>query len=195
METQPLTLSERKELLALARTTLEERLAGQPRHPAPDPERFPCLHQPRGAFVTLHARGRLRGCIGTFRAREPLYQVVREMALSAAFNDPRFRPVTAGELPDLEIEISALTPLVEVAEIGEIQVGVHGLYITRGYSSGVLLPQVAVEWGWDREQFLEHTCEKAGLPMDAWKKGATIERFSADVFSESDPEGGKVTCA
>lgn len=195
MDLQPLTLSERTELLALARGTLEQRLSGATAHPVPDPERFPGLQQPRGAFVTLHAQGRLRGCIGTFRAREPLFRVVREMVLSAALHDPRFRPVTAGELPELELEISALTPLVEVADIEEIKVGIHGLYITRGYASGVLLPQVAVEYGWDPEEFLCHTCEKAGLPMDAWRQGATIERFSAEVFSESDPEGGKVTCA
>jgi len=195
MDLQPLTLSERTELLALARGTLEHRLSGVPERPDPVPGRFPGLQLPRGAFVTLHAQGRLRGCIGTFRACEPLFRVVREMALSAAFHDPRFRPVTAGELPELELEISALTPLVEVASVEEIEVGTHGLYITRGYASGVLLPQVAVEYGWDREEFLCHTCEKAGLPGDAWLKGATIERFSAEVFSESDPEGGKVTCA
>jgi len=194
METKALTLPERKELLVLARATLAERLAGAAVHPDPDPERFPGLQLPRGAFVTLHSRGRLRGCIGTFRSREPLFRVVREMALSAAFHDPRFRPVTSADLPALELEISALTPLVQVKDIGEIVVGIHGLYITRGYASGVLLPQVAVEYGWDRDEFLRRTCEKAGLPEDAWHKGATIERFSAEVFSEADPDGGKVTC-
>ncbi len=194
MEIQPLTVPERRELLVHARAVLENRLAGAAQRPDPDPTAFPGLQIPRGAFVTLHLRGRLRGCIGTFRAREPLHRVVREMALSAAFHDPRFRPVSSAELDGLELEISALTPLVEVQSIDEIVVGVHGLYISRGYASGVLLPQVAVEYGWDRDEFLCRTCEKAGLPDDAWRNGATIERFSAEVFSESDLEGGKVTC-
>jgi len=116
------------------------------------------------------------------------------MALSAALHDPRFHSVQKSELPEIEIEISALTPLREITAISEIEVGVHGIYITKGAWSGVLLPQVAVEYGWTREEFLDQTCVKAGLPPDAWRNGATIEVFSAEVFSESDNEGSKVSC-
>ena len=116
------------------------------------------------------------------------------MALSAAFSDPRFPNVNSAELGNIEFEISALTPLREIADVTEIEVGVHGIYITKGYNTGVLLPQVAVEYGWDRGEFLDHTCTKAGLPTGSWRQGATIEIFSADVFSESDPDGAKVVC-
>jgi len=105
------------------------------------------------------------------------------MAEEAAFNDPRFTPVSKGELKDLDIEISALTPLRQIENVEEIEVGRHGLYIEKGFFSGLLLPQVATEYGWDRETFLEHTCLKAGLPRDAWKAEDTvISIFSADIF-------------
>jgi len=141
------------------------------------------LMEKRGAFVTLKKRGQLRGCIGYIKGIKPLYRAVAEMAVAAAFNDPRFTPVTEAELPDLEIEISVLTPLKRVDDVGQIQVGRDGIYIKRGNYAGLLLPQVATEYGWDRETFLERTCLKAGLPKDAWKDENTrIYVFSAEVF-------------
>ena len=105
------------------------------------------------------------------------------MAEAAALRDPRFPPVNEKELPDLEIEISVLTPLKKIADVSEIEVGKHGIYIKKGWNSGLLLPQVATEYGWNRQTFLEHTCQKAGLPSNAWKeKGTEIYIFSADIF-------------
>ena len=141
------------------------------------------LKEKRGAFVTLHKQGNLRGCIGYIRAQKPLYQTIREMAIAAAFQDTRFDPVTEKELKEIDIEISVLTPLKKIDTVEEIEVGRHGIYIIKGIYSGLLLPQVATEYGWDRKTFLEHTCTKAGLPDDAWKeKGTTIYTFSADIF-------------
>jgi len=141
------------------------------------------LKEKRGAFVTLHKRGNLRGCIGYISAQKPLHETIKEMALAAAFQDNRFNPVKKDELKDINIEISVLTPLKKIDSIEEIEVGKHGIYITKGYYSGILLPQVATEYGWDRNTFLEHTCTKAGLPTDAWKKKDTeIYIYSADIF-------------
>jgi AmmeMemoRadiSam system protein A len=137
--------------------------------------------------VTLHKDGKLRGCIGHIRAKKPLVETIVEMAEAAAFQDPRFPPVSSQELDQLDYEISVLTPLRRIKDVEEIQVGIHGIYLKRGGSSGLLLPQVATEWGWDRTTFLEHTCTKAGLPEDAWKDTKTeIYIFSADVFSPDD---------
>jgi len=141
------------------------------------------LKELRGAFVTINKKGSLRGCIGHIRGTKPLYQTVEEMAAAAAFGDPRFPPVTKKELKDLEIEISVLTPFKQITDVSEIEVGKHGIYMERGFYSGLLLPQVATEYGWDRDTFLEHTCRKAGLPHDAWKdKDTKIYIFSADIF-------------
>jgi MEMO1 family protein len=141
------------------------------------------LKELRGAFVTITKKGSLRGCIGHIRGLKPLYKTVEEMAAAAAFDDPRFPPVTKNELKDLSIEISVLTPFKEITDVNEIEVGKHGIYMERGYYSGLLLPQVATEYGWDRNTFLEHTCRKAGLPPDAWKeKDTKIYIFSADIF-------------
>ena len=141
------------------------------------------LKEKRGAFVTLHKHGDLRGCIGYIRARKPLHQTIKEMAIAAAFQDSRFEPVTEKELKDIDIEISVLTPLRKISNTEEIEVGKHGIYIIKGLYSGLLLPQVATEYGWDRKTFLEHTCTKAGLPDDAWKeKDTEIYTFSADIF-------------
>lgn len=176
-----LTEDERKILHHIAKTAIECRLKGKP-----IPEfkiDSTTLKENRGAFVTLNKRGQLRGCIGYIEGRGPLYKTVEEMAQAAAFQDPRFPPVTEKELSELAIEISVLTPLKKIADVKEIEVGKHGLYIKKGWHSGLLLPQVATEYGWDRQTFLEHTCRKAGLPPDAWKeKGAEIYIFSADVF-------------
>lgn len=141
------------------------------------------LKENRGAFVTIQKRGQLRGCIGYIEGHGPLHKTIEEMAEAAALRDPRFSPVTEKELPDLQIEISVLTPLRKVTDINEIQVGKHGIIIKKGWNSGVLLPQVATEYGWDRQTFLEHTCQKAGLPSNAWKEKSTeIYIFSADIF-------------
>jgi AmmeMemoRadiSam system protein A len=129
----------------------------------------------------------LRGCIGYIQPVRPLYLTVQEMAEAAALQDPRFTPVTEGELETLGIEISALTPLRKIKSVDEIQVGLHGIYMKKDYFSGLLLPQVATEYGWDRTTFLEHTCMKAGLPTNAWKdKDAEIYIFAADIFSEQE---------
>ncbi len=179
-----LTVGEKEELLRIARRTIEEYLNSgkMPKIEVSNPR----LEQRGAAFVTLEKGGRLRGCIGYTEARFPLYQTVMECAIAAATEDPRFPPVTPGELKDIEIEISVLTPLRKVKDISEIEVGRHGLMVVKGFQRGLLLPQVPVEYGWDRETFLSQTCLKAGLPPDEWKKGIEIYSFEAEVFGESD---------
>jgi len=144
----------------------------------------PRLDRKCGAFVTLHERsGALRGCIGYVEAIKPLLQTVIEMAVACSSRDPRFNPVTPDELEDLDLEISVITPLEEVQRPDDIVVGRDGLMIKKGAHSGLLLPQVAAELGWDRHRFLEETCRKAGLDRDAWKQeDARIFAFSAQVF-------------
>jgi AmmeMemoRadiSam system protein A len=143
------------------------------------------LEQERGAFVTLKEHGELRGCIGYVAPMKPLYMTVRDVAAMAAVKDRRFRPVSQSELGELEYEISVLSPLRRVLDIREITVGQHGLLVRNGDSEGLLLPQVASEEGWDRNTFLEQTCYKAGLPLQAWRDAGTdIFRFSALVFGE-----------
>jgi AmmeMemoRadiSam system protein A len=137
-----------------------------------------------GAFVSLHVGKDLRGCIGYLERDLLLVQVVERCAVSAAISDPRFPSLSAGEWSRTTIEISVLGPIEPVAEIGEIEVGRHGLVAELGRRRGLLLPQVATEWGWSREEFIEHTCKKAGLPKDAWQTGATLYKFEADVFGE-----------
>jgi AmmeMemoRadiSam system protein A len=145
------------------------------------------LKEKRGAFVTLKKRGHLRGCIGYIKAVQPLWETVQEMALAAAFHDPRFPSLKPEELEDLTFEISVLSPLQRVQNINEIQVGKHGLYIVHGHNSGLLLPQVASEYGWDRETFLKETCCKASLQPHAWQdKETEIYIFSADYFGDAD---------
>ncbi len=144
------------------------------------------LKEKRGAFVTLKKHGHLRGCIGYIKAAKPLGETVQEMAVAAAFHDPRFPSLKAEEIQDLTFEVSVLSPLKRIKNIDEIEVGKHGLYIVRGYKSGLLLPQVAVEYGWDRECFLRETCYKAGLPPQACKdKETEIYVFSADYFGDT----------
>ncbi len=180
----PIDLSEedKKTLHQIARTTIESKL--RDKTPPKTAIESPVLKENRGAFVTLNKRGRLRGCIGYIEGHGPLHKTVEEMAEAAAFRDPRFTPLQEEELSDLEIEISVLTPLRKIGDVSEIEVGKHGIYITKGsWYSGILLPQVATEYGWDRQTFLEHTCQKAGLPSNAWKEKETeIFIFSADVF-------------
>jgi AmmeMemoRadiSam system protein A len=172
---------ERKELLGIARATVEayvreRRVPGLPDHSGK-------LDAPGAAFVTLKIKGRLRGCIGYTEPVEPLCKVVQECAVAAATEDPRFSPVSPAELPSIDIEISVLTPLVPIRP-EEVEVGRHGLMVSQGGRRGLLLPQVPVELGWDRETFLDQTCVKAGLPTDAWRRGATLQAFTAEVFGE-----------
>jgi AmmeMemoRadiSam system protein A len=173
-------------LLALARESVESAV----RH-RPAPSHSPVLAgitQRSGAFVTLRSGGELRGCIGAIAADAPLPEVVEEMAVKAALEDPRFTPVSARELDQLTYEISVLSPLEQVQSIGEITVGKHGLLIQSGRNRGLLLPQVATEYGWSREEFLAHTCRKAGLPPDAWQwKETRIFCFTAELMHEEHP--------
>lgn len=176
-----LTDEEKQTLRQIAQSAIDARLKGD--RPGKVEGLTETLKEKRGVFVSLHKHGQLRGCIGTIHANQPLHQSVQEMALAAAFNDPRFSPVTAKDLKDLEIEISVLTPLERVQESKTIEVGKHGLYIKKDLHSGLLLPQVATQYKWDRVTFLEETCRKAGLPRDAWKEpDAEIYIFSADIF-------------
>ena len=172
---------EKKTLHQIAKTVIENKARGKT---VPDFKvESPVLKENRGAFVTIHKRGQLRGCIGYIEGRGPLHKTIEEMAEAAAFRDPRFTPVKEKELPELELEISVLTPLKKIKDADEVQVGKHGVYIKKGWYSGLLLPQVATEYGWDRQAFLEHTCQKAGLPSNAWKeKDTEIYIFSADIF-------------
>ena len=143
------------------------------------------LLQECGAFVTLHKAGKLRGCIGYIVSDKPLHRTVAEVAIAAATRDPRFKRVTYEEMSEITLEISVLTPLQRLHHIEEIKIGVHGLYIKHGRQSGLLLPQVATEYGWDGIQFLQQTCRKAHLPDDAWQEpGVEIYLFSAQVFGE-----------
>ena len=138
-----------------------------------------------GAFVTLKIDQYLRGCIGYVVGIEPLHQTIIDMARAAAFSDPRFSEVRKEEMKLIQIEISILSPLIEVNSIEEIKIGRDGLMIQNQFTSGLLLPQVAIEWNWDRDKFLEHTCLKAGLERDAWKsKENKLFRFSAEIFFE-----------
>lgn len=140
-----------------------------------------------GAFVTLHINGNLRGCIGNIIAEIPLWKTVRNMAAEAALRDSRFYPLTPQELEKIDIEISVLSPLKKIGSLEEIKVGRHGLFIKSGLYQGLLLPQVAVDYSWDRTQFLEQTCYKAGLVKNCYKeKGTEIFIFSAIVFGEKD---------
>src|SRR3954463_14745150 len=143
----------------------------------------PRLNEPRGAFTTLHIAGNLRGCVGSIAAVKPLIQTVAETAVAAAFDDPRFPRLSPSEAPHLQIEISVLS-LPKPIRAEEVVAGRHGLIITQGQRRGLLLPQVAEEQHWDAPTFLSQTCIKAGLPPDAWRKGATIEAFTAEVFGE-----------
>jgi AmmeMemoRadiSam system protein A len=178
-----LTPQQRVELLKLARETLYRFLS---RGQTPKPTvTDPVLNERRGVFVSLHVGERLRGCIGTFSPSAPLFETVMEMAVAAATSDVRFAPLRPDELSRVDIEISVLSPLTPISP-EDVEVGRHGIFVTRDRRRGVLLPQVATQYGWDRETFLDQTCLMAGLPKDAWKDPSTVvEEFTADVFSET----------
>jgi AmmeMemoRadiSam system protein A len=143
----------------------------------------PHLAEPRGAFTSLYLHGELRGCVGYVLPVSPVYRAVADTARAAAFEDTRFRPVTLQEAPNLEIELSILFAPQPIS-VDAVEIGRHGLLITLAGRRGLLLPQVPTDHNWDRTTFLEQTCRKAGLPLDAWQKGATIEGFTAEVFGE-----------
>ncbi|MDD2899572.1 MAG: AmmeMemoRadiSam system protein A [Desulfuromonadaceae bacterium] len=177
-----LTRHEQLELLKIARETIISAVTTGNVPVVAAPSAGLNLHS--GCFVTVKQKGVLRGCIGNFVSDLPLYQLVQEMSVSAATRDPRFYPMKTDDLSDFTLDISVLSPLEKAASVEEIQVGVHGIYIVKGSYRGVLLPQVATEYGWDREQFLQHTCIKAGLPQDAWQGECEIYIFTAQVFGE-----------
>lgn len=179
--------AEKKALLKIAREAIEARAKGELRLLNPSIE-SETLRADSGAFVSLHKDGRLRGCIGVFASKEPLWKTVQENAVAAAFKDPRFPPVTKEELAGIDIEISVLSPLREIADTNEIEVGRHGIFVMKGRNKGVLLPQVATQYGFDRETFLCETCLKADLPEDAWQNGASVYVFEAEIFGEKELE-------
>ena len=188
MKDEYLNKEEKKKLMEIAKLSVTEAVTGKRQfYPNVTEEK---LKENCGAFVTLNERGQLRGCIGYIQAVKPLYETVKDVAKSAAVNDYRFSPVTQDELDKLELEISVLTPLKRIKDINEIEVGRHGLYMKKGFNSGLLLPQVATEYNWDKETFLKETCRKAGLPSDAWEdKSTEIYTFSAEVFNEQTISG------
>jgi AmmeMemoRadiSam system protein B/AmmeMemoRadiSam system protein A len=177
---------ERGRLLSIARKTVEARARGEQDPRIDESSLTPALRTPCGAFVTLKSRGDLRGCIGRFDASEPLYEVVREMSVAAATQDPRFEPVRPAELPGISLEISVLTPMRRISSIDELKLGTHGVYIRKGNRSGTFLPQVATETGWTKEEFLGHCArDKAGLSWDGWKD-AELYVYEALVFGENE---------
>ena len=181
-----LTTDQQKKLLILARKTIADKLGINSDIVLPvfDDEIF---SEKCGAFVTIHKSGNLRGCIGYIEGIKSIPETVKDMAVSSAFSDPRFPSLTSDEFKKIDIEISVLSPIEKVTDLNEVVIGRDGLIISRGFRRGLLLPQVPVEYKWDRNTFLTHTCFKAGLPGDSWKRDDTmIEKFSAQVFSEKE---------
>jgi AmmeMemoRadiSam system protein A len=177
-----LTDAQRQALVELARRSVVATVTGSASPPALAFD----LPDASGAFVTLKRRGELRGCLGTLQCQRGLAGEVARCAVDAATEDPRFPPVSAEELPELSVEVSVLGPLERInpGDPDAIIVGRHGLVAEQGYRRGLLLPQVATEWGWTVDQFLRQTCIKAGLEPDAWQRGAHISRFEAEVFGD-----------
>jgi MEMO1 family protein len=185
-EAQMLTIEQKKRLLEIARRTIENYLKTGKKQEIT--ENDPLLRKEMGAFVTLHQRGQLRGCIGMMVGSQPLYLTIRDMAVEAATGDPRFMPVRLADLKDIEIEISVLSLMEKTDSAENIELGKHGVMVRKGISCGVFLPQVATETGWSKEEFLSCLCEqKAGLSPDAWKdKSTDLYTFTATVFSEKE---------
>lgn len=185
-EKDMLNQEQRQQMLKLARDTITLYLKEGSTLEVKDDD--PILNEEMGAFVTLHKHGQLRGCIGNMVGRGPFYLTVRNMAIQAATGDPRFRPVSLDEMKDIDIEISALSPMEKITDPNIIEAGKHGVLVKQGFRSGVYLPQVATETGWDREQFMTSLCgNKAGIAPDAWKKGTCeIYVFTAEVFGEKE---------
>ena len=183
-----ITKEERRYLLTSVRETITARLESrEPNYPQIEAPENSALHKPCGAFVTLHKGNALRGCIGRMSASFPLEKTVKLMAVEAAFGDPRFPPVSGSELSKISIEISALSPMSVCPDPLSVKVGTHGLYLVYGGRSGVLLPQVPVEQGWNLDEYLEYICIKAGLPPGSYNaNGAVLSTFTAVVFGEGD---------
>ena len=179
-----ITQTHKYNLLKLARKTIEEHLFKESNIELKLED--PIYQEEKGCFVTIHKKGNLRGCIGIVDAIYPVIKVVEQMAYSSAFRDPRFQPLTENEYPDIDIEISLLSKPYAIDSPDDIIIGKHGLIISYQGQKGLLLPQVATEHQWDVETFLNHTCLKASLPVDKWKKGANIEVFDAIVFGENE---------
>lgn len=174
---------QKRELLGYARNVIRKRLEGVGYITPEDP----LYSEMRGIFVTLTIRGNLRGCIGYIRPFKNILDSIHDMALAAAFEDSRFPPLAAHELSELSIEISILSPMEEMKNADEIVIGTHGLYLQHPYGSGLLLPQVAPDWGWNKEEFLRQICHKAGLPSGSYlDPSAMLFSFTADIFSEED---------
>jgi AmmeMemoRadiSam system protein A len=176
------TAEERAVLLRLAHESIVSALERREISLTPP---SPHLNEPRGAFTTIYFHGNLRGCVGYVFPVASLYRTVAETARAAAFEDTRFSPVTLQEAADLGVSLSILSPLRVIAP-EEVEIGRHGLVVSQGGRRGLLLPQVPVEHQWDRVTFIEQTCRKAGLPLDAWRLGATLEAFTAEVFGDRD---------
>jgi uncharacterized protein len=183
-----LNKNEQQTLIRIARDTLRLYLAGQQVPSLADYPVTAVLQSQCGVFVTLKNKhnGELRGCIGYIYGGKPLREAVRDCAVESATRDRRFSPLQAGEEQSVLIEISVLTPPQKIDTITEIEIGKHGLIISRGMHRGVLLPQVPLEWGWNRNDFLNAICQKADLPQGAWKEGAELFIFTAQVFKEQD---------
>jgi len=181
-----LNKEQRQELLKIARSSIEEYLESGKKPQLKETD--PALLKEMGAFVTLHKNGQLRGCIGNLVGKGPFYLTIRDMAVESATADPRFPAVTAGELKEIDIEISALSPLVRIDDPDKIRMGIDGVLVRKGFRSGVFLPQVATETGWNKDEFMSNLCaHKAGLPSDAWKgKDIEIYTFTAEIFSEKE---------
>ncbi|MCL5071779.1 MAG: AmmeMemoRadiSam system protein A [Actinobacteria bacterium] len=185
MESMSLNDEQKKVLLEIARKTIENAAIGK------NPPDFdiddPVLNIKSGAFVTIHNKKNLRGCIGNIVAQIPLWKTIEKMAIEASMHDPRFPSLSPKELGDIDIEISVLSPFKKITDINEIEVGKHGIFIKQGFYQGLLLPQVATDYGWNRTQFLEYTCQKAGLGRECYKeKNCEIFIFSATIFSEKE---------
>lgn len=178
-----LNTKEKAALLSIARKAIETFVRSGKNYVEPREEK--ALNMRNGCFVSIKQGGQLRGCIGNFQSELPLFREVAEMAVASASKDPRFYPLREDDLQDFSLEISVLSPLRKIEQIDDVEVGKHGVYLEKGYYRGVLLPQVATEYGWDRDTFLRQTCLKAGLPTEAWKADdAEIYIFSAQVFGE-----------
>jgi AmmeMemoRadiSam system protein A len=182
--------NDRRALLAVARAAILANVIGQASastssRSAGGPEGPQLRRRMAGAFVSLHMHGRLRGCIGRIEADGPLVDTIADCARLACSADPRFPAVTVAELDILLVEISILGALEPVVSLDEVEIGRHGLLVEDGRCRGLLLPQVAMEWGWNAKTFVEHTCQKAGLPRDGWARGAALWRFEAEIFSEA----------
>lgn len=175
---------EKRALLQIARTSIQSAVEGLALPILKNETGALC--EPRGVFVTLHLNEELRGCIGYVEPLFPLAQATQDVAVKAAMEDPRFMPLSAAEMRSVAIEISVLSPLEALNDVADIEIGKHGLVMSSGYRRGLLLPQVATEYHWDREQFLSHTAMKAGLPPDVWKgKETQLYTFTVEKFDES----------